>query len=156
MKKALFTAALLCMISVFAQAQYHSLIINNNNDCDVYVKIYGTNSATCATDYSTPGYIAVPAGGFLNLTDPSVVTPKLQKGGATLGSSDYFTMIEVASQDPNGSCGAPTTVLISDCATGATSHATGFSFYNTSCAPCTSNGDIDWQPGGSAANIFIQ
>ncbi len=153
MKKSLITTALLCLLSVFAHAQYNTLTINNSSPCTVYVIIHGTlSSSGCNGDYRS-NIIAV-APGTVTYNDPSMVPGGMNKmGSPSLGSSDNFTMVRVYGANPAGTC--PLSVInMSDCISGSVTSTTGFAIEDAGCTTCATV-NIDFVGGGPVATIDI-
>lgn len=153
MKKSLMITSLLCLLSVFAHAQYNTLTINNNSSCTVYVIIHGTLSTNgCDGDYRSSVIAVAP--GSVTYNDPSMVPGGMnQLGVPSLGSSDNFTMARVYAADPAGTC--PLSVVnMSDCLPGSVPSTTGFAIEDGVCSSCATV-NIDFVGAGTLATIEI-
>lgn len=143
MRKTLFIAALLCLTSFFAKAQYNILTITNGSNCEVYVMVYGAQSSSgCATDYHSSIIMLTP-GSTTSWANPTDVPGGLNKPGgspASLGTTDKFTMVRVYESNPIPvPCTGAKFYDISDCAGASSATA---SFYDMSCGTCSTTSNI--------------
>lgn len=157
MKKLFFAIVLMCMSTMAAKAQYQSITINNNSSCEAYVLLWGTTSATCAYDYLQPNYISIPAGSSLFFTDPdnagAITGLYLEDANGTqLGSTGYFTKVQVYSSIPDPATSCPITYVyeMTDCGpTILTTQATTIEDGFNACSSC-GTGNITWTtPAGN-------
>lgn len=162
MKKLLLSLTILCVASVAAMAQpYNSVTINNNTGCTVYVRLDGdVAGATCTTNYQSATIGIAP--GITTYTDPSAVPGGMNDGfGNTLGSSDEFFAIEVASSNPIATnlCSVINVYYMSDCA-GSMLTSTSSTFDDWNGVSCNSCGggtvyNINLTSGGSVLQLDI-
>lgn len=149
MKKALFTAALLCMISVFAKAQITQLNIVNSTSGDVYIEFNGATTLCGITNSS--GFITFPPG--VTNIDASIISG--------LNTGDYISVIKVISDIGGGTCQPFYSVLFSDCGfPGAVPTATPSTaipdFYDGSCNPTScSSIELSMPSGGVSDLTFL-
>lgn len=155
MRKTLFIAAMLCLTSFFAQAQYDIIDIHNSTSCTVYVQILGTtNSNGCASDYQS-SFIAIPPFSGTVYTDPSMVPGGVQNASMmSLAAGDKFTGIKVVSDNPGGSCSIASSVLMSDCLASSTTAAIAFPINTASCTSCGTH-DILYNAVGNIITLEI-
>lgn len=148
MKKLFITTALLCLLSVFAHAQYGTFTINNNTPCTVYVVLYGTvNGAVppCQINYVS-NVIAIPGTSSINYGDPGAVPGGMNNGGLTLAPGDMFTMARVYHGNPSVACTSTGVADMSDCWSGNTLIAPFDieQFSGGGCMSCHPGGAISW------------
>ncbi|MEZ5017037.1 MAG: hypothetical protein R2800_08280 [Flavipsychrobacter sp.] len=109
MKKMFFAIALLCLCTIFAQAQgTNGITIKNSTPCRIYLVLHGAQPSdpSCSSNYRS-GIVAVNAGTTINFNDPSTVP-----GGMTdpmnnqLGSNGLFSIAIIFENNPV-TCSAP-------------------------------------------------
>lgn len=159
MKKLFTTIALLCILSVVAQAQYGSFTIRNNTSCDVYILLFGAvNGSGCQTNYSS-NVIHIPPVSVVAYSDPQQVSGGLNNGALTLSTADKFTMVRVYHNNPSAPCATTGAADLSDCTLGGAIIVSGFTiqeYTGTGCTNCHTGGSINWIVyGANAAGIDI-
>lgn len=149
------------VISFTAQAQYNSLTINNNANCEVYVQLSGADNPSCNYDYWQDNAFSIPANSSVSFTDPDDVSiqgydPLEDINNMPLTSSDYFTRVQVYSStpDPGTMCSVIHVYDMTDCAPANTTQATTIEDGFNACSSCGS-GNIVWTTSGTTITIDI-
>lgn len=134
MKRSLIALIALIVMSFAAKAQTNSLTIDNQSNCEIFYKIYGTTAGSgCMMDYVEAGLSVISAGQNYFYANPTAIP--LHNGPLTLSPGDNFTMVEFFSSNPAWGCGTLNKVQFSNCTGPSTGTFTVESFGCTSCPP---------------------